>query len=621
MRENSHFSFSDTLKLLCLLLSPGCSKNSSVLSGPEANKETFVSSSSSAASAASSSSLLASSSSSAASISSNSSLDNAGATPVNSNVDGAASQSSNSVIVTAASLVIYDRKNHFWADNDDNTDVYVTEYLMALASAGDIQLKGISTSTSTNTNGYNPFISDTIANSIASGRLDDVNSGLQSGFKNLPTPTAILKGNLVKPSNGLIDSTSSLNSNVCPTVGSLAGQAIYAAANTAWTQTGKPLVFVAGGSLSAVADAYLIGKKCGNTSIENKIIVAWLGANSTNMHHYNSWADGWATTIALTKFDSFVFPLDVKGGTMFTMAPQVSRAQLLSDIPSSPLRARLIGKYHVNGLPGGIDADGPPAIAIMAPTYVKGVTRMSVSGASMHAEAGTRHEVPALSANVAGKIRMVNDVDQQIATDEWWRAMSNVEAYVPNHSKVIVSEDNFDRTPSGASLGTSWAVMGSRSRNSIISNTSAGLSGFGPGFDINTTSHNNNQYAGMIFDSIGANKLPGLMLRSSLNANKLNGIMLVSLPGTGMVLQSWENDVATTILQGMPQARAGDVWELRGIGPSYSIWRQSLDAPFKLIGIINNSIHISGAVSITNYNGVATPLLVDEWESGNITSK
>jgi len=531
------------------------------------------------------------------------------ATETATNADGNASQTTPGVVIAGAlppSLVIYDKTNHIWVDNDDDTDVYLTEFVMSLASAGDIKLKGISTTTSTNTNGYNPLISDQLADSFASGRLLDVNLGLTAGFRNIPTPTPILKGNIARPSNGQIDSSIALNS--------LTGRAILAAANAAWQETGKPLVFVSGGSLTAVADAYLLDPTPAK-DVKSKIIVAWLGANSADMRHYNSWSDGWAAYIALTKFDSVVFPLNIP--TMEAMAPVALKSRILTDLPDSVLKGRLFAKQHPNGLPGGIDADSPPAVAIMAPDYVKAVTRMQVSGLEDYAEQGTFHKVPTLSVNASGKIRMVTAVNQSKGTNEWWRAMANADAYVLPHTKSITTDDNFNRA-NLSSLGAGWMAIGSFLRNEIVSNA-GGKTAVGPGFDMRTEAHANNQYASLVFDSVGTNKFPGLTVRATASGGLLTGMMLVSVPGSGMLLQSWDNGVRNDLLY-MPQAVAGDTWELRAIGANYSIWRMRVgQADFKLIGVHNSNAQTSGAVGMTNYNGSATPLITDNWKSGTIS--
>jgi len=139
----------------------------------------------------------------------------------------------------------YDRTCPVIYDNDYAND-YVDWYLMALASAGDIRYRGISTSSSIAP--YNRHMpADALDDAIAT-RTRIVGIGRASGLRHIPEPVAGTRGHLVKPASGKIEDTSPMDSP--------GSRQIVREAQAATPE--KPLVVCVGGPLTVVADAYLL---------------------------------------------------------------------------------------------------------------------------------------------------------------------------------------------------------------------------------------------------------------------------------------------------------------------------------------------------------------------------
>ena len=293
-------------------------------------------------------------------------------------------------------LVIY--------DNDDVIDVYTDEYLMALASAGDIRLAG--TITSSSVAPFNQWVTAEDYERMVENRAEGVRRALRSGFRSIPTPVRGPKGHLVRPASGRIEDTRPL--------GSEGGRLIVAEANK--LGAGDTLVIVMGGPLTAAADAYLQ-----DPSIAGKLVIAWLGGTQGHMGDYNGWADPWAAYIVLERLRLVQFPAREAGNEA---APRVPKDRL-RELPPSELREWMISKEHPNGLPAGRDADSPPAIWLMRPDYVVETKRVSFGGWIQR----NGRNLPAFRDDPGGHSIVVTRADRQVATEEWWRALTNPAAW------------------------------------------------------------------------------------------------------------------------------------------------------------------------------------------------
>ena len=300
-------------------------------------------------------------------------------------------------------LLNYSADNPIIMDNDEVVDCYTDDYIMALAAAGAISLKGMITGSSIYP--YNlAFNSSAHVDQMAADRATGVGYAQALGWLGIPTPVLGVKGNLTKPGSGQIDDTTAINS--------AGGNLIVTQANLASAQL--PLVVIAGGSLSTVADAYLL-----DHSIVDKVVVAYIGGTATNMDDYNSWSDGWAAYIVVNKFRMVLFP------ALKAIMPVVTKSRIDSDFPSSTYKTWIYDKSLPEyNLPDDMDGDGAPAIALMAPDYVLEMKQVSCSGLHNFTPwVGDTHEVPTLAYDENSTTLSVVSVDQQKATDEWWRAM------------------------------------------------------------------------------------------------------------------------------------------------------------------------------------------------------
>ena len=245
--------------------------------------------------------------------------------------------------------VPYGSDNPVFYDNDDHRDVYTDEFLLALSSAGKIDLKGISTTYSANQEEYELFVE---------GRENIVELAASSDMSALPPTFVGPDESLQEPSSGVIGDTEP--------IGTEATDGLIEAAKEATPQ--NPLVVITGGPLTVVADAYLH-----ESSITESVIVASLLGTLQDTSMHNGQLDSWATHIVTRKFEYVQFPTGL-------WAPTVQKHDLQRRLPSSPLAEWMLDKSHPsNHLPGGADHDGQPAIPLTSNTYVEGVINCSVA--------------------------------------------------------------------------------------------------------------------------------------------------------------------------------------------------------------------------------------------------
>ena len=163
-------------------------------------------------------------------------------------------------------------------DNDQTEDVYTDEVLMAMASAGRIQLVGMITARTVNGIGYDKY------DKLVTQRKQMVSLARRSGMMHLPDPVKGPRVSLQPPSSGKIEDTR--------TIGSDGSRLIVREAHKAGP--GNPLVVICRGQLTAVADAYLL-----DSSIAGKVVVAALLGSDKDMGGFNGLQDSWACYIVL----------------------------------------------------------------------------------------------------------------------------------------------------------------------------------------------------------------------------------------------------------------------------------------------------------------------------------
>lgn len=286
-------------------------------------------------------------------------------------------------------------------DNDDHRDMYTDEYLFALASAGSINLKGIITSYSGDNYEYNLFVS---------GRQQIIDKARQSGLINLPDAIAGPFMPLQRPKSNQIEDTHSLNS--------VAGQFIVHAAMQA--SPDKPLVVIAGGQLTAIADAYLQ-----DPLIADRVIVC--GIFGTLHETYNAGLDSWAWAIVIRKFRC-VSISDSEDGTPYSYVflhgrPLTGKQRIKQDlengvIPSTAFYHWMLEKHHPVHPPVYMEKDGdtPAAIPLMRPDYLTGMERWRCTGIDDDGK-------PVVVPDSDGPLYLIINADPDVATMEFWRAI------------------------------------------------------------------------------------------------------------------------------------------------------------------------------------------------------
>lgn len=302
-------------------------------------------------------------------------------------------------------MLPYDSSNSVVYVKDWPRNCYTDDYVMALASAGQIKLEGFITSSSIAP--HNPWVTGSDYEQFVDERVKSVQIARASGLRNIPDPVRGPKGHLVKPTSGHIDDTIPMRTD--------GSRLIVERARRATPD--KPLVIAVCCGLTVVADAYLM-----DPSIEDRVIVAWLGGRKNDMADYDGWSDGWAAYIALNRLRLIQF-------IPFRSDPHVPKSRLL-ELPETPLREWMIDRQLPKDQGSPRDADAPPLVSIVRDDYVLETARVSFGG-WIYKEG---HEVPALKRDPLGSALLVTLADKRVATEAWWATMKNPAVYTNDKS-------------------------------------------------------------------------------------------------------------------------------------------------------------------------------------------
>ncbi len=291
----------------------------------------------------------------------------------------------------AADPVIY--------DNDSAEDVYTDELVMALQTAHRIDLRGLVTTIGGwKEEPWSP--NEVIVRHAISARRELAAKARRSGMPAVPVPVDGVMTELVRPASGRIADTTPLRTP--------GARLIVAEAHRA--SPDHPLVILAGGPVSTVADAFLI-----DPTIADRVVVAWSAGDGWNGQ---AAPFRWATEIVLRHFRCVLFC----EATVERSAPLVEK-KALTRLPDTELRQFMIDKAlpHVD-LPNRHDYDSPPVIPLIADHYVQEVRRYRWSGSD---GAGRAVLVPDLT----GPIWCVERASRRVATRAWWQAMTDPRAW------------------------------------------------------------------------------------------------------------------------------------------------------------------------------------------------
>ena len=335
-------------------------------------------------------------------------------------------------VVLRAVTLPYDNTCPVIYDNDDHDDMYTDEYLLSLASAGNVSLKGYIT---TSGGWTEPLFPDPVFSFQweSSGRGEILGKAVRSGMTNTPISVAGASSSLVKPGSGSIEDTVPIDT---PGARLIVNEALRATTN-------NPLVVVMGGPPTTLASAYLL-----DHSITDRVILAFIGGGTgeNQMQNFNDIVDRWATQIIVRRFRAYLF-----GMIFWDYSPLVSKTDL-TNLPNTELRQWMIDKElpHVQ-LPGGADHDAAPAITLLRPDYITTVKTKAFDHVDGNGNVF-------LHDDANGNVFMVTQVNQSIGTTEWWRALTNPIAYhdspvtpmkspfgaAPAHIPGTIQAENFD---------------------------------------------------------------------------------------------------------------------------------------------------------------------------------
>jgi hypothetical protein len=240
-------------------------------------------------------------------------------------------------------------------DNDQTRDVYTDEIMMAMASAGRIQLVGMITTRTVNGIGYDKY------DELVAQRKQMVNLARKSGMRHLPDPVKGPRVSLQRPPSGKIEDTR--------IIGTDGSRLIVREARKA--SPSNPLIVICGGQLTTVADAYLL-----DPSIDDKVVVTALLGHENDMGGFNGLQDPWAAYIVLKRLIYVQIPERLA-------TPQVPKEWLHKALPDTPLKQWMIEKIHPlfpDKLPGAFDYDGQPVLPLLTNDYVTKVKRVAFGG-------------------------------------------------------------------------------------------------------------------------------------------------------------------------------------------------------------------------------------------------
>jgi hypothetical protein len=188
----------------------------------------------------------------------------------------------------------------------------------------------------------------------------------------------------------------------------------------------RPVVIVAGGQGTTVASAYLLALASGQgEQFADRVVVAWSIGLPGGEGDYNAWVDPWATHIVFGRLRVVAYPYDQNAYA------HISKSEL-TRIPFEPLRRTLINREHHNGNPGGVESDFMGAVPLTRDDYVQSEATVSVVDGPVVCSSdfcGRCNVLPHFVEGGDGRAIRVTSVRPGVATEEWWRWMTDPTTY------------------------------------------------------------------------------------------------------------------------------------------------------------------------------------------------
>ena len=285
-----------------------------------------------------------------------------------------------------------DERNPVILVNDSAKDNWAGEYAVLLANSGGPPLVGIIVSAST----YWTDLQDN-----ADGWRQLIAAARSSGLDGLPDVTASSGGPLVRPADGIIESTTPNRSE---------GARLIVEASSRLSLPWRPLVVVTGSRLTDVADAYLMDA----TLAERVVVVSALGqgvGGGSSLSWPNFDLDPWAAWIVAQRLRY----VQVSGYYDHSADVPSSR---VSSLPANPLGAWMASKPSTL-LPGVVASDQIAILSVGLPTFAIDVQRVALdTAAGFDAMHGT-----SLTPNADGPAWLVSSCDGAQAAERLWEML------------------------------------------------------------------------------------------------------------------------------------------------------------------------------------------------------
>jgi hypothetical protein len=299
---------------------------------------------------------------------------------------------------TPHGLLPVDERNQIILSNDGCGN-WQGLYAMLFSNAGGPALLAITV----NATSYAP---DLDANLAAWRAL--VTAARASGLRGVPDPTGSVGPPLVRPADGNIDATVPNGSE---------GARLIIERSSRVSLPNRPVVVVAGGQLTDVADAYLLDP----TVTDRVVVVAALGTLSTRggvMGNPNGELDPWADTIVADKFRY------VQISAFYDPTTDVPSSRL-ADLPSNPLGDLIAAQQPaIQNTP--IEADQVSVIALGLPKFTVAVEQVAPDPTGAFSSASGPSLVPA-DTNAHGWL--VTSVDATLANARLWDLLQDPKTY------------------------------------------------------------------------------------------------------------------------------------------------------------------------------------------------
>ena len=292
-------------------------------------------------------------------------------------------------------LLPVDSRNPIVLCNDGPYDNWQGEYAMLFASTGGPSLAGIVVSDSLPW----PNLDDNMA-----GWRRMVEAARESGLRNIPDPVASTGPVLVRPSDGSIDSTTPNYSEGAHIILKISKQS---------SLPFRPLVAVAGGRMTDLADAYLLD----HTVPERIVVVAALGsatAGGGEMGSPNGDLDPWADFIVAQKFRYIQVSAFYEQAKDF---PDSVLEQLPANAFASWIQAKQPNVWQVS-----IASDQVGVLAVAVPSFVSAVSRAAGQGVNSE-------DIPILSSDPTGTVWLVTEIDRASGATRLWDVLLATETY------------------------------------------------------------------------------------------------------------------------------------------------------------------------------------------------